>query len=416
MLASKTRLPSNVKFVEENLNCFNKPVPQGVSGCWVILIGGGAPGGVCPYGGGGAQGGVGGGGGARVGWVFIPRKLLGTTYSTTVGIGGGKDGVSANYNGYGTASVFSSGTITLTAGGAVSYVGGTASAVGINAPMVNGCNGASSSCASGTSGFTTNSPAGGGAGGLANANDAGNNGGSGGSSGSVGGVGGIYNGTAARSTPLDAPMGFAGGGGGGGGGGWFAAGGPGSNGAKYGGGGGGGGGISGGVNPACSLGGDGCTAVIWVVDESPLEPPQATAMGFTAPPFGTLIPSWLDITAWQQIPSVNGYMPDVVNGEYLRMPMSMLVTISAWVTWAGAAGTGAKGDYGPYNQLAIIDGVGTEMAIGALVYGGSGTITATYTGAVSEGQLITAKPKEWNVAGYGYYTGGNVTVTPSVWL
>lgn len=380
-----------------------------------MLIGGGAPGGICLYGGGGAQGGVGGGGGARVGWVFIPRAKLDQTYSVTTGVGGGKDGVSANSGGYGTASVFSSGAITLTAGGAVSYVGGTASAVGISAPMVNGANGGASSCVAGTSGYQTNTPAGGGAGGLANANDAGNVGGAGGSSGSVGGAQGGYNGTAGASA-TNAPIGFGGGGGGGGGGGWFAAGGPGGNGGKYGGGGGGSGGLSGGVNPACSIGGDGCSVVLWVSETKGLKPAQSTTMVIPTASYGSLIPSWLDITSWRGIPQANGYMPEVVNGEYLRMPADMLVTISAWVTWSGAAGTGAKGDYGPYNQLAIIDSLDTVLAIGGLVYGGSGTITATYTGCVFEGQLISAKPKEWNVAGYGVYTGGSFGVSPIVWL
>ena len=414
MLASKTRLPSNVKFVEENLNCFNKPVPQGVTGCWVILIGGGAPGGICAGGGGGAPGGVGGGGGARVGWVYIPRGLLGPTYTTIVGQGGGKDGVSANDGGRGTASVFASGSVILTAGGGVNYTGGVASAVGISVPMANGYNGGASSRAAGSGGYT-NAPAGGGAGGNANANDAGNVAGVGGSSGSVGGTNGGYNGTAGTSA-ANCPIGFGGGGGGGGGGGWFTNGGPGGNGGKYGGGGGGSGGNSGGTQVPCSIGGDGCVAVIWVSDTTVPKPSQAISMVIPTASYGSMAPSWMDLTSWQAQASPNGYFADVVNGEYLRMPADMLVNISASVSWAGAVGTGAKGDYGPYNQLEIADSTGTVLATGALVYGGSGTITATYNGCVSEGQCVTAKPQEWNVSGYGVYTGGSFVVTPYVWL
>ena len=60
-------------------------MPHGVMGCYVTLIGAGAAGGD------GRQNGSvgwGGGGGARVDRTWIPRALLGHTYSVTIGKGG----------------------------------------------------------------------------------------------------------------------------------------------------------------------------------------------------------------------------------------------------------------------------------------------------------------------------------------
>ena len=114
---------NTLPFSLENFSVTNGTVPSGTSGCYVTLIGGGGTGWY-----------TGGGGGARVDRVWIPVASLGSTYTITRGLG-----VSQNS---GTASVFSSGSITLTAGGGIrgdsGGAGGTASAVGITATVHNG--------------------------------------------------------------------------------------------------------------------------------------------------------------------------------------------------------------------------------------------------------------------------------------
>ena len=103
-------------FNEENIARTNQPVPQGTDGCWVTLIGGGGTGG--PGGGLNTWGGRGGGGGAKIARYFIPRDLLGDTYSVAVGAAG-------------VASSFSSDGKSLTAGpGVYGSSGGTCTVVG----------------------------------------------------------------------------------------------------------------------------------------------------------------------------------------------------------------------------------------------------------------------------------------------
>ena len=100
---------------EENTTVTNQPVPAGVAGCYVVLLGGG---------GGGHFGG--GGGGSRV-EAWVPVASLGSSYSTTRGLGGNQ---SAGGN-----SVFTSGAVTLTAGGGAAgtaMTGGIATAVGVS--------------------------------------------------------------------------------------------------------------------------------------------------------------------------------------------------------------------------------------------------------------------------------------------
>lgn len=106
---------------DENVDRVNQPIPAGISGVWVDLIGGGGGGG-----GGNASnstryGGGGGGGGGVVRRSFIPVSSLGATYSVTRGLGGAGGAKGTNANGSdGTAgggSIFSSGSVTVTAAG-----------------------------------------------------------------------------------------------------------------------------------------------------------------------------------------------------------------------------------------------------------------------------------------------------------
>lgn len=100
--------------------------PAGLSGCWVTMIGGGSSGSNTTDTGGFAGQTAGGGGGSRVSRIFIPATLFGSTFSITRGLGGARGtGVG------GTASIFTTGTVTLTAGGGTVGVGGVASGSGI---------------------------------------------------------------------------------------------------------------------------------------------------------------------------------------------------------------------------------------------------------------------------------------------
>ena len=117
------RLP----YVVENVNISDAIVPVDATGCWVTLFGGGQGGGKGDDSTRGNSGtnGNGGGGGAGIGRSWVPRENLGETWSLIVGQGGGSPLVN------GTASVFASGPVTLTAGGGKTG-GGTATVVGVS--------------------------------------------------------------------------------------------------------------------------------------------------------------------------------------------------------------------------------------------------------------------------------------------
>ncbi|MBZ4576011.1 hypothetical protein, partial [Mycobacterium avium] len=102
--------PTFTPFTETNVEHTNQAVPAGCNGCWVTANGGGAAGqnGVGNH----LASGMGGGGsGARIDRVWIPRSLLGTTYSTGYGRGG------ATAAAAGGDTFFRSGNVNLTAGG-----------------------------------------------------------------------------------------------------------------------------------------------------------------------------------------------------------------------------------------------------------------------------------------------------------
>ena len=256
---------------DENVAASSQPRPgSATAGVYVTLIGGGGGG---RNGGSGAadlaiDGGGGGGGGAKVGRSFIPISSLGATYSVAQGAGTVNGSAPSNA----AASTFTSGGITLTAGGGqggkasgTTAPGGVASATGATATLANGGVGAAASSGSGVGGTaaanTNGAGAGGGAGGGRTNTNVGNAGGGGGDTlVTTGNNGGAANGGAAQ-TPTTVQAGVGGQGGGGGGGNRGPAG-AGGNGAGYGGGGGGGGAGNGPGN-----GGDGAigyTKLEWV--------------------------------------------------------------------------------------------------------------------------------------------------------
>lgn len=230
-------------FTVENTNKVAEPIPPGSKGCWVTLIGGGAAGSNTTNVNGLGNATRAGGGGSRVDRIWIPRSALAGTYSATRGLGAARGS-----NGNGTASVFTSGGVTLSAGGGIAGVGGVATATGIDATgkLHNGKD-------SGVSDTTDDVGAGGGTGGKsAGGAGAGHDGGN-----SKTVTGGAHGKPGQK--PADAAPGHGGAGGGGGNG--FS--GPGGDGGLYGGGGGGAGqgfytsGVKGGA------GGDGYILIEW---------------------------------------------------------------------------------------------------------------------------------------------------------
>mgnify|MGYP001612623541 FL=1 len=208
---------------EENTTHYVAPVPLGVTGCYVTLIGGGGAG-ATGTAGINTPGGGGGGGGGGIQRVWIPARSLGATYSVVRGLGGTTS--AAN----GTASTFSSGGVSLSGGGglgptttAAAGAGGTCSVSGVTATTTNGANGGAGDTTSGaglagTGGNSTGIAGAGGGGGAeqhqANAAAAGGN-----SATVTGGAGGGN--SAAGGSPAAAAAGAGGAGAGGGGGGWF---------------------------------------------------------------------------------------------------------------------------------------------------------------------------------------------------
>jgi len=278
---------SELNAKEENTNVASQPVPSGYIGCYVSLIGGGGSGGGAATRGGtgSGNGGGGGGGGGYVGRVFVPMGQLGATYSVAAGVGGAGVGTSVVGNSGGN-SVFSSGSITVTAYGgaggqtATTPTGGAGGTVSVPSGLTydvvdSGAVGGDGSTAGSTAGSpggnsTTNAGAGGGGGGANRSTvSIGGKGGDsttvlGGTGGSVGGAGG---------TPAASTLGFGGAGGGGGGAntGFGANAGPGGTGAIAGGGGGGGGGKEGFLGNAGGggAGADGYTLIEWVKERPP---------------------------------------------------------------------------------------------------------------------------------------------------
>lgn len=113
---------------EININRTNQQVPVGATEWRVRLTGGGAAGanGGSNTGSGVAVGGPGGGGGAGLDTGWQPIALLGSTYSVQRGLGATTPG------GNGTASTFTSGGVSLSAGGGTGQAGGTCYYLGLS--------------------------------------------------------------------------------------------------------------------------------------------------------------------------------------------------------------------------------------------------------------------------------------------
>lgn len=130
-------------YIVENTKLVDANVPAGCKGAWVNLIGGGANGNSGS-----------GGGGAGIGPFFLFGSDMGSTFTVQFG-------------GAGVPTVFSTGSVVLTAGGGSGTSAGTASQVGISyAPLFTGASGAGNGTvgAGGAGGYgayeygSTNSP------------------------------------------------------------------------------------------------------------------------------------------------------------------------------------------------------------------------------------------------------------------
>lgn len=100
------------------------------------------------------------------------------------------------------------------------------------------------------------------------------------------------------------------------------------------------------------------------------------ASSFTAPA------DWTTISGWTPV-NTGGYTT-TMNGNFLVVPATETATLAASMTYSGA-------DAGHKNtvstQLRIINNSSTVIATGGQVDGAAGTVTATWTGAVTSGQL-----------------------------
>ena len=177
------------------------------------------------------------------------------------------------------------------------------------------------------------------------------------------------------------------------------------------GGGGGGGGISVNLNAAGGPGADGYALVEWV-GAQPLSPRLIKAAGMSFNATGGIIGTWEDIHAWVPKLSLMVMSPELSSDRaFLMVPTDMVARIDGSISYSGAAGTGAKGDPGPYTAAGIFDELGNALVTSA-AYGGSGTLTMSYRAFLYAGRFYTIKIYESNVAGYGAYNSGTLTITP----
>lgn len=119
----------------------------------------------------------------------------------------------------------------------------------------------------------------------------------------------------------------------------------------------------------------------------------------------TTVPNWLPQNG-------NGYTSTVV-GNYLQVPETMTATLTATISFSGAAGSGAKGAAPVYTYTNIVDINGNEIAQAGPDGAGADTIALSWTGNVVAGQLYTAQTLEANAASYATITAGTFTITPS---
>lgn len=118
----------------------------------------------------------------------------------------------------------------------------------------------------------------------------------------------------------------------------------------------------------------------------------------------TTVPNWL--------PQNGSGFTSTVLGNYLQVPDTMTATLSASITYSGAAGTGAKGAPAASVYVAIVDSAGNQLASNSSTAGGT-TLTVSYTGSVVAGQLYGVQMDETSAGTYAKITAGTFTITPS---
>lgn len=127
---------------------------------------------------------------------------------------------------------------------------------------------------------------------------------------------------------------------------------------------------------------------------------------------GGITSAWTENHFW--VPT----LPDsvVAEGEWLRNPYDQPVVMVGSMDFSGTAGTGAKGDYGPFTGVGIFERGDTVNANGlgyTQIQGpGAGTVSFTYNGFIEAGRWFTAKIFESNVGGYGVYYHGTFSINP----
>ena len=66
---------------------------------------------------------------------------------------------------------------------------------------------------------------------------------------------------------------------------------------------------------------------------------------------GGITSAWTENHFW--VPTTSDSI--VFEQEYLRNPYDQPATLFGSIDWSGTAGTGAKGDYGPYTGVGIFE-------------------------------------------------------------
>lgn len=143
-------------------------------------------------------------------------------------------------------------------------------------------------------------------------------------------------------------------------------------------------------------------------------PPSPTRATMEFWGVGGITSAWTENHFW--VPTTSDSI--VAEGEWLRNPYDQPVSITGSMDFSGTAGTGAKGDYGPYTGVGVFERGDTVNPNGlnnayTLIQGpGAGTVTYTYTGFVEANRWFTTKIFESNVGGYGIFYHGTLSIIP----
>ena len=111
------------------------------------------------------------------------------------------------------------------------------------------------------------------------------------------------------------------------------------------------------------------------------------------------------------VPVNNASYTSTMVGNFLQVPVTATVTLSASFTFAGGAGGGYGGNLS--TSIQIIDNAGHIIAQGATVTTTSGTLTVSWTGAVTNGQLYGVQISETNASTYATISAGTFTISPA---